>query len=364
MKNIIESLSFRNFRNLEETVMNFSPDINIIYGDNGMGKTNIIETIFICSTGRSHRTHKISSLINYEKESANIVLYKNNGFYKDKINISLRENERKGVALNGVPLKRISDLFGNVKVVMFSPEDMSLINEGPGARRRFMDMELCQLSRIYCDNLEKYFKVLKQRNNLLKNSNDVKYIKDSLYIWNSQLVEYGKKIIMAREEFIKNISAFSEEIYKRITGGREKLGVYYRPESLAEEFGTKLEKSIDRDIYYKMTHNGPHKDDVVFKINDRDVRVFGSQGQKKSAVLALKLSETEVIKKETNEMPVLLLDDVMSELDRGRQKFILENIKGMQIIMTCTGIDDLIYGKSGENKAVFFVNYGKITVKK
>ncbi len=364
MKNIIESLSFRNFRNLEEDVMFFSPDINIIYGDNGMGKTNIIETIFICSTGRSHRTHKISSLINYDKKFANIVLYKNNGTYKDKINISLKENERKGVAINGIPLRRISDLFGNVKTVMFSPEDMSLINEGPGARRRFMDMELCQLSRVYCDNLEKYFKVLKQRNNLLKNSGDVKYIKDSLYIWDKQLVEYGVKIIRHREEFINKISVFAGNIYAKITGDRERLGVYYRPESLADELEERLKKSIERDIFYKMTNNGPHKDDILLKINDKDVRMFGSQGQKKSAVLALKLSETDVIKEETGELPVLLLDDVMSELDRSRQEFILDNLKGMQIIMTCTGIDDLVYGKNGENKAVFFVNNGKITVKK
>ena len=343
MKNFIESIALRNFRNIEEEYVEFCPDVNIIYGDNGMGKTNILESIFVCSAGRSHRTHKISSLINYEKSYANIVVYKNNGRYRDKINVSIKEGEKKGIAVNGVSLKKTGDLFGILKTVMFSPEDMSLINEGPVARRRFMDMELCQLSPVYCDSLEKYFRVLKQRNNLLKTAGDPEYIKKTVFMWDRQLSEYGAKIIKQRENFVEKISAFASKIYEGITGGREKFSVIYKPESYADCLEERLRRSIERDIYYKTTGNGPHKDDIVFKINDRDVRMFGSQGQKKSSVLSLKLSEIEVIKEETGELPVLLLDDVLSELDSARQEYILRNLKNMQIILTCTGFSNPFY---------------------
>ncbi len=361
MGNIIDRLYFKNYRNLEETTMEFCPGINIIYGNNGMGKTNILETIFLCSTGRSHRTHKISNLINFEKQSAGIVLYKKNGTYTDKINISLKENEKKGISVNGIALRKTSELFGNLKAVMFSPEDMGLINDGPNLRRRFMDMELCQLSPVYCHNLEQYFKVLKQRNNLLKSGEN---IRETLFVWDSQLTEYGCKIIKTRKKFIEDIAPICRDFYKRLTGGRESLETSYKPESDERDFAERLKRSLDRDLYYKNTNNGPHRDDIIFKINGSEVRAFGSQGQKKSAVLALKLSEVQILKNETGEMPVLLLDDVLSELDRGRQEFILNNLKDMQIILTCTGTEGLLSLPEGSLKRrIFFVNFGKITVK-
>ncbi|MCD7777825.1 MAG: DNA replication and repair protein RecF [Clostridiales bacterium] len=261
MGSIIDRLYFKNYRNLEETTMEFCPGINIIYGNNGMGKTNILETIFMCSTGRSHRTHKISNLINFEKQSAGIVLYKKNGIYTDKINISLKANEKKGISVNGISLRKTSELFGNLKVVMFSPEDMGLINDGPNLRRRFMDMELCQLSKIYCHNLEQYFKVLKQRNNLLKSGGN---IKETIFVWDSQLTEYGCKIIAARKDFIEKIAPVCINYYLKLTGGRENLEISYKPESEEKDFGARLKKSIDRDMYYKNTHNGPHRDDIIF----------------------------------------------------------------------------------------------------
>lgn len=362
MKNIIERISFRNFRNLEENTLELVPGVNIIYGNNGMGKTNILESVYLCSTGRSHRTHKIASLINFEKQEAGVAVYKNNGSYTDKIYVNIRENEKKGIAINGISLKKTSELFGKLKTVMFSPEDMGLINDGPGLRRRFMDMELCQLSRVYCHSLEQYFKVLKNRNNLLKGHE--KNIRETVFVWDGQLVEYGRKIIDMREDFIEKISPFVQDIYKSITKGREKLEILYRPDTPSVELAERLEKGLERDIYYKKTHNGPHKDDIIFKINGSDVRLFGSQGQKKSLVLALKLSEIKLIKEETGEVPVLLLDDVMSELDRERQEFILKSLKGMQIILTCTGIDDFIEKIcKDKNNKVFFVKNGKISVK-
>ncbi|MCD7905837.1 MAG: DNA replication/repair protein RecF [Clostridiales bacterium] len=361
MENVIDSLSFKNYRNLEETTMEFNPGINIIYGNNGMGKTNILETIFLCSTGRSHRTHKISNLINFERQSAGIVLYKKSGKYTDKINISLKEGEKKGISVNGIALRKTSELFGNLKVVMFSPEDMGLINGGPNLRRRFMDMELCQLSKIYCHNLEQYFKVLKQRNNLLKNGGN---IRETLFVWDRQLAEYGCKIIASRKEFMEKTAPVCNDYYSRLTEGRENIEISYKPESSEGDFADRLKKSLERDIYYKNTNNGPHRDDITFKINGSEIRAFGSQGQKKSAALALKLSEVEILKKETGNMPVLLLDDVLSELDRGRQEFILNSLKNMQIILTCTGMDSFIENmRKNEKTKVFFVNYGKITVK-
>ncbi len=363
MKNTVEKLSFRDYRNLCETTMEFVPGINVIYGNNGMGKTNILEAVYLCSSGRSHRTHKISSLINFEKQSADVVLYKNNGLYNDKINISIRQNEKKGIAINGIPLKKTGELFGKFRTVIFSPEDMGLINDGPSGRRRFMDMELCQLSKVYCYDLEKYFKVLKNRNNLLKNGDPIS-IRDTVFIWDKQMAEYGVRIIEMREEFIKKISPFVEDIYRKLSGGAENIEISYKPETPAGELAERLEKGLERDIYYKKTNCGPHKDDIVFKINGSDVRLFGSQGQKRSTVLALKLSEIKLIREETGDTPVLLLDDVMSELDRERQKFVTESMKGMQILITCTGIDDFIEKLCRDKKnKVFFVKNGKISVK-
>lgn len=362
MDNVIESISFRNYRNLEEASVALSPGINIFCGSNGMGKTNILEAIFLCSTGRSHRTHKTSSLINFDKKCANVVLYKINKNYREKINISLKENERKGIAVNGIALKKTSELFGNLKTVMFSPEDMGLINDGPNLRRRFMDMELCQQSKIYCHNLEQYFKVLKERNNLLKCGSD--NIKDTLFVWDSQLIAYGKKIITLRKDFISKIYPICSGFYNSLTSGRESLEVIYKPESAAADLEEKLKSSHERDIYYKKTHCGPHRDDIIFKINGSDVRGFGSQGQKKSVCLVLKLSEVKLLKEETGDMPVLLLDDVMSELDSSRQEFILNSLKDMQIVLTCTGADNFIKNIGEKEKTkIFFVNYGKITVK-
>ncbi|MCD7854825.1 MAG: DNA replication/repair protein RecF [Clostridiales bacterium] len=361
MDSIIETLSFRNFRNLEEASVSLSPGINIFCGSNGMGKTNILESIFLCSTGRSHRTHKTSSLINFDEKSANVVLCLNNRGYKQKINISLRENEKKGIALNGVALKKTSELFGVLKTVMFSPEDMGLVNGGPNFRRRFMDMELCQQSKVYCHNLEQYFKVLKERNNLLKNGGNS--VKDTLFVWDSQLVQYGKKIINYRKSFIEKIYPICSGFYNELTSGREKLEVIYKPEADENELEEKIKNSLQRDIYYKKTHCGPHRDDVIFKINGSDARGFGSQGQKKSVCLALKLSEVKLLKDETGEMPVLLLDDVLSELDTERQSFILKSLKDMQIILSCTGADSFIKNTAEKEKTkIFFLKNGKITV--
>jgi DNA replication and repair protein RecF len=223
---------------------------------------------------------------------------------------------------------------------MFSPEDLRLIKAGPSERRRFMDMEICQLSPIYYSDLREYHRALKQRNVLLKILQKDKSQRESLSIWDQQLNAHGLRIIKARKAFVKNINSTASGIHKNITQGDEKLQLVYKPGIESEVFAKTLEKSHDRDILRGTTSEGIHTDDIEFTINDMSVRHFGSQGQQRTAALSAKLAEIELIKQGTGETPILLLDDVLSELDKHRQKFLLEQIKNLQTIVTCTGIED------------------------
>ncbi len=354
----IRELELNNYRNYESLKISFSPDINIIYGENAQGKTNILEGIYMCGLGRSHRNSREGDIIKQGKEQAHIKgVFEKNGV-KARIDIHLKRSGGKGIAINRIPIHRISELYGKIGIVIFSPEDLEIIKKGPAVRRTFMDRELCQVDPIYVEDLISYSKILKQRHELLKKYNELKNeeIGQTLEVWDIQLVNYGNRIIERRRRFIKEINGSIYDIHKELTGGKEKLSLVYKPSVEEEDFYEQLLKNREKDLYRKQTSCGPHRDDLVFYESGKDLRVFGSQGQQRSSVLSLKLAEIKMMEKEKEEKPILLLDDVLSELDRSRQMKLLKGIGGTQTIITSTGMDEFIEGELETAKKFYIKN--------
>lgn len=356
----VKKLSLKNYRNIQFLEVELKNGVNIFYGNNAQGKTNLLESIYICATGRSHRTHIDKELIKFNETDAHIRAEINNDNITDKIDIHLKRDSKKGIAINNLTINKLGELFGILNVVIFSPEDLNLIKLGPMERRKFIDMELCQINKVYYYNLGQYHKILKQRNALLKKILKDKSLKDTLFIWDKQLIEFGKKIIEIRKEFIYKINKISKKIHLEITEEKEDLEIKYKPSVTIEEFEEKLEKSLEKDILYTSTSYGPHKDDIIFLINNINVRDFGSQGQQRTASLSTKLAEINLIKEEKGVLPILLLDDVLSELDKSRQKYLISNIKNIQVIITCTGVEDIIKNLDSDCR-IFNVKDGFIT---
>lgn len=343
----IQSLELRNFRNYESLKMDFDMGTNILYGDNAQGKTNILESIYLSGTTKSHRMSRDKEIIKFNSDESHIKIIINKNSFPVRIDMHLKKNKAKGIAINKIPIKRSSELFGILNLVLFSPEDLNIIKNGPGERRRFMDLELCQLDKIYVHNLLNYNKIINQRNKLLKEINyatDKDLIK-TLDIWDIQLSQYGEKIIKRRADFINELNEIVHRIHLKITDNKESLNILYEPCTSELELHSEIVKSRDRDLKFKTTHVGPHRDDISFLIGDMDIRKYGSQGQQRSSALSLKLSEIELVKRIINDTPVLLLDDVMSELDSKRQKQLLESLDDIQTIITCTGLDEFILNR-------------------
>ena len=275
----------------------------------------------------------------------------------NRVYMHLRKNKSKGIAINGQKIKKAADLLGLLNVVFFSPEDLSIIKNGPSERRRFVDMELCQLDSVYLHNLNNYHKIVNQRNKLLKDLSANPGLKDTLFLWDSQLVSFGQKIIEQRSAFISQLNEIIYEIHLKLSGGKEALQIVYEPDVSGADFEEKLRKCQERDIRLKQTSIGPHRDDFSFVVGTIDIRKFGSQGQQRTAALSLKLAEIELVKKVTNDVPLLLLDDVLSELDSSRQNYLLNSIGEIQTIITCTGLEEFVNNRFEINK-VFEVSDG------
>ena len=355
----ISEVSLQGFRNLEKLYMEPSEGIHVFYGQNAQGKTNFLESLYFCAMGRSMRTKNEQQLIGFDEEESHIRLRVNREKRYDKIDIHLKRDMKKGIAVNGIPIRRLGDLFGTLYVVIFSPEDLSLIKDGPGERRRFLDMELCQISRVYFFDLQQYYHVLKNRNQLLKQLQKNPSLRETLFVWDVQLAEFGKRVILARESFLKRLDEISSDKLNALTGGKDKLRTVYKPNCDADSLLYRLEKGLERDIFMGYTQSGPHKDDIMFMIDDKEAKFFGSQGQQRTTALALRLAEIDLIQEETGEKPILLLDDVLSELDKERQVFLMQSIQGLQTFLTCTGVEDTVKSYvSKEN--LFFVENGKI----
>ena len=333
----VKELALRDFRNYSGLSVSFSSGTNLLIGENAQGKTNILESVYLCGTSKSHRQAKDREMIRFGCGESHIRAGIQKGDILHRMDLHLKKGGSKGIALDGQMIRRSADLMGILNVICFSPEDLSMVKDGPAGRRRFLDMELCQLSKVYFHNLTSYTKIINQRNALLKQISIQPSLKDTLDIWDIQLVSYGKKLIEERERFIGEVSALASSVHRKLTGNREELIISYAPSCRADELEEKLFLNRDHDLLMKTTGIGPHRDDFLFIANEVDLRHFGSQGQQRTAALSLKLSEIEMVKRRTGELPVLLLDDVLSELDTKRQKDLLESIHGIQALITCAG---------------------------
>ena len=356
---IIKSIELTNFRNYDSLNLEFDKGTNILYGDNAQGKTNVLEAIYLSSITKSHKGSKDQDIIKFGENESHIRTYLEKDGDTYKVDMHLRKSGSKVIAVNGQKLKKAAGLLGLLNVVFFSPEDLSIIKNGPSERRRFIDMELCQLDNFYLYNLNNYNKIVNQRNKLLKDIYTNYSLKDTLDIWDSQLISYGSKIIERRVAFINQLNEIIYDIHKKLSGEKEEILIKYEPNVLIEDFEKKLKQNQEKDIKLKMTTVGPHRDDICIDVNGIDIRKFGSQGQQRTAALSLKLSEIELVKKITKDTPVLLLDDVLSELDSNRHKYLLDSIGNIQTIITCTGLDDFVNDRFEINK-VFKVSNGKI----
>lgn len=356
---IIKSIELSNFRNYESLNIHFDSGTNILYGDNAQGKTNILEAAYLSGTTKSHKSSKDKEMIRFNCEEAHIrtIVEKNDKEYQ--IDMHLRSRGSKGVAVNKIPIKKASELFGILNIVFFSPEDLNIIKEGPAERRRFLDSELCQLDKVYLSDLAKYNKILNQRNKLLKDISFRPDLIETLPVWDAQLVETGKRIIQRRKIFIEELNEIIGGIHSNISGGKEHLVLKYEPNIDDIFFGDELLKAKQKDLKLCQTTVGPHRDDMLFSVNDIDIRKYGSQGQQRTSALSLKLSEIEIVKKSIHNTPVLLLDDVLSELDSNRQNFLLNSISDIQTIITCTGLEEFVKNRFQINK-VFKVVNGKV----
>ena len=357
---VIEKLeSYVIYRNYETLDLNVDSKTNILYGDNAQGKTNILEAIYICSTTKSHRGGKDKEVIKFGCDDAHIKIYINKKNKEYRIDIHLKKNKSKGIAINGIPLKKASELFGIFNVVFFSPEDLNIIKNGPSERRRFIDLELCQLDKLYVYNLLNYNKILNQRNKLLKDLYFKPDLEETLDVWDLQLAKYGSEVIKRRSEFVKKINEIINPIHKKITDNKENIIVKYDKNCDELELYNQLVLTREKDKKYKTTNVGPHRDDLSFYYDDMNVRIYGSQGQQRTAALSLKLAEIEIVKSIIHDTPVLLLDDVLSELDSKRQNELLNSLENVQTIITCTGLDEFIENRFKINK-IFNVKEGKV----
>lgn len=347
---IIRSIELSNFRNYDSLAITFDKEINILYGDNAQGKTNILESAYLCSTTKSHKGSKDKEMIKMGHQEAHIRMIVEKDDICHTIDMHLKRNKSKGIAIDSIPIHKSSELIGYVPIVFFSPEDLSIIKNGPSERRRFIDMELCQLDKIYLYHLTCYNKIMNQRNNLLKQIGFKRELMDTLCIWDEQLTDFGNKIITRRKQFIEELNEILYSIHKKLSGQKEELVIRYAPNVETDSFFDKLNQTVERDIALKTTGTGPHRDDIVFLVKDIDIRKFGSQGQQRTAALSLKLAEIELLKRTVKDNPVLLLDDVLSELDRNRQNYLLDSIKDIQTIITCTGLEEFVNNRIQMNR--------------
>ena len=331
----INEIKLKNFRNYNYQEIQLHENINVFFGENAQGKTNIIESIFLSSIGKSFRTNKEKELIKFNEQKAFIEM----NFKKSdrEGNLKIEIGDKKQIYLNGIKLKKLSELLGNINIVIFTPDDIHILKGGPQNRRKFLDIMISQLRPNYMHILSLYLKTLEQRNNYLKQIKTEKKDENLLDIWDEKLIEYGCKIYEYRKEFIEKIKKKIKKIHEEITDNKEDIEIkYFSDASTRQNFINELKSRRKLDIIKGFTTKGVHRDDFIVYINGKEIESFGSQGQHRTAILSLKLSELQVIYDDIGEYPILLLDDFMSELDNKRRKNFLDNIKNIQVIITCT----------------------------
>jgi DNA replication and repair protein RecF len=351
-------LDYRNYRNI---TINLGRNVNVFMGDNAQGKTNVLEAMYYCGFGKSHRTNRDKELVNWDTEKAFISLSVGKERIDKRIDVNIFKDGKKAIKVNSIKINKIGELVGIFNVVMFSPEDLKIVKESPGIRRKFIDMELSQLNKKYYYSLVQYNKILNERNTVLKQRNvDL----SMLDIYDLQLSEFAEYIVKERIKYIDKLNEHGKVVHGEITSGKENIEFKYISSikdltNIKQSFLLGLEKNRNKDIEKRITSVGPHRDDFLILINDIDAKSYGSQGQQRTAVLTMKFASLRIIKELTGEYPVLLLDDVLSELDFNRKRYILTSIGQIQTVITCTGIEDLT-GYLDEKAKVFKVKDGII----
>lgn len=338
----VKKLKLLGFRNYKSEEFEFAPGTNILYGNNAQGKTNALEALYLFSIGKSFRTQQDRELINFSENFTRICVEFEDKIRANEIEILVRRDRKKQIKINDIPISKMGDLIGKFAVILFSPDELNLTKGSPNARRRFLDIAISQMRPKYYHILRRYNKVLEQRNNLIKKmrvSPDEK-AKETFFVWNEKLAEYGMAIIDYRKSFVEKLNEYAKKIHFEISG--EEFLIKYKPAfSSKEEFYQKLENSIEKEIEQGFTLYGPHRDDIDILTEGKDIKTYGSQGQHRSAVLSLKLAQADIVFEDLGEYPVLLLDDIMSELDSDRRSYLVEKIKDKQVIITCTDADEL-----------------------
>lgn len=363
----VENIRLINFRNYENLDFKLNKNLNIFIGNNAQGKTNLIEAIFICASGKSFRTNRDKEIINFNKDEAYVATSINLDNYSKFIEVKLHKDKAKRIRINKTELDSYKDLNSGLNVVLFTPEELKIVKGGPHERRSFLDMGISQIKPVYNYNLNKYKKILFQRNNILRSSKFKKNLKDLLDVFDNQIVKVGSNIILNRYEYLQRLNAISCKIHKDITEDMENLNLKYISnipilEDRAEMEKTYLnimKKNLKRDIEYSTTEIGPHRDDMEIDINGKSAKIYGSQGQQRTIVLSLVLSEVELLKEEKGSYPVLLLDDVFSELDENRRNYLSGFFKNIQTFITTTEEEDLKCMKNLD-KAIFNIKNGEI----
>ncbi len=359
----ITQLKLKNFRNYEEEYFEFTNGINILSGSNAQGKTNAAEAIFFLCTAYSPRANKDKLVIRNGSDTAEIFGVAKSNYGDVSVKIDFNKNDKKSIYVNGIEVLRVGELLGNIHSVFFNPSELKLVQETPEDRRRFLNVSLSQMSKNYFYALQRYNKILSQRNNLLKEPNrDI--IRETLPVWDEQLSKQAGKIIRSRNAFLAEISPLVEEKHAFLSDGKEKLemktesGYYGEEDEIAYALYSDLKTSLEKDMRLGFTTLGPHRDDIKFTLNGLDARIYGSQGQQRTVALALKLAETETFKNRFGEYPILILDDVLSELDKKRQRKLISGVEHLQAIFTATGFDRTVFKDRTVNKIA--IENGKI----
>lgn len=345
----VSKLKLNNYRNYGVQEICFGKNINLIVGKNGQGKTNLIEAIYYSAIGKSPKTSRDQELINWSKDRASFCVNLQKKMGEKTIEVAFFRSTKKAIKVNGVNLLKIGDLLGVNNVVFFSPDELKLVKDAPQDRRKFMDTDISQLSKNYFYNLTKYNKIIDQRNKLLKNFENKKIVEQTLPIWDMQLAETGSKIVFERMQFLNKLKSVAKEAHDYLTGGKEVLELEYvgicgnSEQEIKQNLLSALRQTREKDLKLGYTNIGPHRDDIKLVCNNVDLRSFGSQGQQRTASLSLKLAEVEIFAEEVGEYPVLLLDDVLSELDQDRQQRLLSYCKKLQTIITTTQYDPFMF---------------------
>ena len=338
----VRSVELKNYRNYASLQLDLSPKINLFFGDNAQGKTNLLEAVYACATTSSHRSSKDREIIAFGEEEAHVRLFVEKSGVIRRLDFQISRSRGKEAAVDGVSLPQVSGLLGQLHVVFFSPEDLRIIKSAPIERRAFLNVELCQLSPLYTRLLVEYKRTLLQRNALLKEVREKPELRRLLDIYDDKLAESGEQLMKERRSFIEELAETAGPIHRTITEGKENLRIGYQPGAEEGKMAETLFYTRDRDVMSGSTGTGPHRDELEFALDGVDVKHYGSQGQQRTTALSLKLAEIELVRKKIGEAPVLLLDDVLSELDEKRQDKLLGSIQNIQTLLTCTGMDDFV----------------------